>query len=70
MLIKGKDLTAVQLFEVLRTFVNRNHAIGEGKRYESEMDWVFDHAFYFIKDGSRLNRKRKYCLPKYFADIK
>lgn len=54
MLIKGKDLNDKQRAQVLAAYVYRHHAIGEGKHYPNEQAWLVDHAFYFVKDGSRL----------------
>lgn len=34
----------------------------------SDTQWLADHAFNFIKDGSRLSFRSKYAEPVYMAD--
>ena len=63
MLIKGRHLTPQQRTHVLKTYVNRFYSIGPEKHYATEEAWLNDHAFYFLKDGSRLARNRRYCEP-------
>lgn len=68
MLIKGKDLNKSQRNEVFINFVYRFHSIGPDKYYKTEQDWLNDHAFYFVKDGSRLSARHKHCVPAFMAD--
>jgi hypothetical protein len=67
-LIKGNHLTARQRNQVLAAFVHRHTAIGDGRHYPTEQAWLADHAFYFVKDGSRLAHNRRYAEPHYVAD--
>jgi hypothetical protein len=69
MTIKGQNLNDRQRALVLAAFVHRHHAIGAGKRYADDRAWIIDHAFYFIKDGSRLALNRRYCEPAYGAGL-
>lgn len=68
MLIKGADLSEKQRQQVLTAYVHRGHAIGVGKHYADEQAWLVDHAFHFLKDGSRLSRTHRFCEPHYIAD--
>lgn len=68
MLIKGQNLTERQRREVLMCYINRHHAIGEGGYYANDEAWLRDHAFHFVKDGSRLARNRHHCEPSFLAD--
>ena len=81
MLIKGKNLTDKQRKEVLNTFgyrwtvENKSrssfwHGI-HGKptmELQSDEDWLAEHAFHFVKDGSRLCFNRHHAEPHYLAD--
>jgi hypothetical protein len=67
-LIKGTALTARQREQVLAAFVHRHTAIGDGRYYPTEQAWLADHAFYFVKDGSRLARNRRYAEPHSLAE--
>lgn len=66
-LIKGAKLTADMRRQVYAAYVHRHHAIGQGKYYATENDWLVDHAFYFTKEG-QLSRKHGHCEPHYLAD--
>lgn len=82
MLIKGKNLTTYQRDLVRRVFVNRftgehkpswvNTRMPNGDEYKpmyaTDNLWIDAHAFYFVKDGSRLMENRKHCEPEYMAD--
>lgn len=68
MLIRGNRLTARQREQVLAAYVHRDHAIGDGKEYRDDADWVNRHAFYFLKDGSRLALNRHHCEPDFMGD--
>lgn len=72
MLIKGKNLSKKQRKQVLDTFVNRNTyelpIIQFREPNESDVDWLKERAFYFIKDGSRLNKNKLHCVPHYWID--
>lgn len=68
MLIKGKDLNNRQREQVFAAFVYRHYSIGPDKYYADELAWLVDHAFYFLKDGSRLSYKHKHCEPHYMSD--
>lgn len=67
MLIQGKDLNQTQKRQVLAAFCNIHWAVGDGKRYATTEQWLADHAFHFVKDGSRLSKQHKFCEPFYFA---
>lgn len=80
MLIKGSKLTAKQRKQVLSTFVMRwtieNAHVYNGKLASfkpsiepiTDEQWITEHAFYFVKDGSRLDQRKKHCEPFYMAD--
>jgi hypothetical protein len=84
MLIKGENLNTKQIEQVLSTFVNRwtienKHNINSAykrrkewiiqeKGLRSDKEWIEDHAFYFLKDGSRLMLNRKYCILSVMVD--
>lgn len=80
MLIKGSQLNLGQRAMVLERFGYRWTVENEerarrwlrGGRFADELvsdnQWVADHAFYFIKDGSRLDARRVHAEPHYLAD--
>ena len=80
MLIKGSDLNAHQKSIVLRAFIyrwtaenpNRDRAYKNISKptmpLKSDQEWLNEHAFYFVRDGSRLNRNYRHCEPAYMAD--
>lgn len=35
---------------------------------QTDNEWVKDHAFHFVADGSRLMQRRNACVPAYVAD--
>lgn len=65
MLIPGPRLNARQIELVERAYVHRSTAIGPGKYYTSDDDWIRHHAFHFTQDGSRLVYNRRYAEPYY-----
>ncbi len=80
MLIKGKDLTRRQSEQVLSAFHYR-WTTGNCMRDEvykniskptiplqTDHDWINNHAFHFVKDGSRLMYNRHHCEPEFMAD--
>lgn len=68
-LIKGANLTADQRRQVYAAYVNRFHAIGPGKHYRNDTEWLHDHAFAFNKSG-KLSGRRKWAPPHYVANPK
>lgn len=34
----------------------------------SDDEWIRKHAFYFIRDGSRLSARQHFCEPHYLAE--
>ena len=68
-LIRGDRLTKRQIEQVFAAYVYRHHAIGEGLAYRNEWAWLFDHAFYFVKNGSRLAANRPHAVPAWMADM-
>ena len=68
MLIRGVDLTERQRQQVLAAFIYRHTGIGPDKHYPDERAWLVDHAFHFVKDGSRLAANRRFAEPHYMAD--
>lgn len=66
-LIKGANLTADQRRQVYEAYVNRFHAIGPGKHYRNDTEWLYDHAFAFNKSG-KLSGRRKWAPPHYVAN--
>ena len=73
MLIKGANLNQRQRQQVLAAYVNRhtvehpNPVIGAAVK-PTDAEYINGHAFYFVKDGSRLSEKHKWCEPHYMAD--
>ena len=81
MLIKGKDLNEKQIQQVKNAFIYRwtldNHRLYEVYMNMSskptcpkisDQQWINEHAFHFLKDGSRLMANRHYAEPHYMAD--
>ncbi len=72
MLIKGEDLTPKQRQQVLAAYVHRQHntiIYPNGMRTPSGDEvWLKEHAFHFVKDGSRLSANRRYAEPKWKAE--
>lgn len=81
MLIKGSDLNQSQRKQVLNAFVHRNTiehpakwakdqkwSLPIGRIIETDTEWVNAHAFYFVKDGSRLAFRPKHAVPSYLAE--
>lgn len=66
-LIKGKDLSKNQRSQILSRYIYRHLAIGEGKYYKTEQDWLFDHAFYFKQNG-QLDERYNHCEPHYITE--
>lgn len=64
MLIKGTKLTSKQKQQVLSAYIYRRLDTTS----KSDEEWLSKHAFYFIKDGSRLNARYKHCEPIFMAD--
>lgn len=67
-LIRGDKLAPSVRDEVLRAFVHRNTiehpyppAGGDGKGTDAE--YLRTHAFYVVKDGSRLAQNYDHCVP-------
>lgn len=82
MLIKGWALTEKQRRQVLSSFVYRwtkenykrawNLYPAEQKpqiRLISDQEWLDDRAFYFVKDGSRLDKRYNHCEMSWVADL-
>lgn len=80
MLIKGSDLSEKQKQLVLNAFIYR--WTSDNRQRESswsgidgqptiplitDEEWLADHAFHFVRDGSHLSEKR-HCEPSYIAD--
>lgn len=77
MLIKGNELTPKQREEVLNAFIyrwtrdNKNPARAKTQAripLVSDDEWLQDHAFHFVTNGSRLMYNRRYCVPAYEAE--
>lgn len=82
MLIKGKNLTPEQTEIVLSAFIYRwttenvhrvriwENIVGKpAMPLQSDHDWLNEHAFYFVKDDSRLMKNRHYAEPDFMADL-
>ncbi len=65
-LIRFAQLNHTQQKAVFTQFVNRHHAIGEDRRYTTDLEWAEDHAFYVKNDGTLAN-KPTYCEPAFMA---
>lgn len=35
---------------------------------QTDGQWLRDHAFHFVRDGSRLSARHHFCVPHYLAD--
>ena len=80
MLIKGENLNPRQQSIVLNAFGYRWTVENEGRARnwlndntptnpsKSDKQWLADHAFHFIKDGSRMDARMSYCEPAFMAD--
>lgn len=78
MLINGKELTTQQIAQVKAAFVHRstfenihtvqriNPTVHVGVLTTDEQ-WIREHAFHFVKDGSRLSSKHHHCEPATMA---
>jgi hypothetical protein len=79
-LIKGSNLTDKQRAIVLSAYIYR-WTTGNSRRAEvyakigspkiplqSDETWLAEHAFHFVKDGSRLNANHHYAEPAFLAD--
>ena len=62
--IRGDKLTSKQRTQVLSAFVHRHLDTTSN----TDDEWLAKHAFYFIKDGSRLSNNRRFAVPAFFAD--
>lgn len=79
MLIKGEHLTRAQRDEVKRAFIYRWNKDNPMRQVvysridkpkiplQSDEQWIKEHAFHFVKDGSRLMFNRRFCVPAYMA---
>jgi len=80
-LIKGADLNTKQKQEVLNVFgyrwtvENKQRALqwlGNIQpptiQPQTDEEWLKEHAFYFVEDGTRLSKKRRHCEPACLAD--
>ena len=77
MLIKGEKLNQRQFEQVLNAYVHRfttgNPAAKRvhpklGEPTQTDQEWVNEHAFHFLADGSRLSWKHNHCEPAFVAD--
>ena len=71
--IAGKNLTPRQKQLVLSAYVHRSTAEHPNLHIApvrgTDADWVNEHSFYFVKDGSRLSGRHNYAQPAFMADI-
>ncbi len=81
MLIRGTELTLRQRRLILAAFSYRwTHENPHRRRVWSSIkagqptiplqtddQWLREHAFYFVKDGSRLSDRHQSCVPHYLA---
>ena len=82
MLIRGEDLSFQQRRLVLAAFSyrwthenpNRRHVWSRVQAgppslpLQTDSQWLREHAFYFVRDGSRLSHRHHFCVPHYLAD--
>ena len=64
-LIRGDKLTVQQAAQVKAAYVNCYYSRSVWPTYE---EWLAGHAFYFIKDGSRLSLRHHHCELAWMAD--
>lgn len=80
MLIKGKDLTGRQREQVLGAYIYR-WTTGNSRRLQmwrglmqptipliSDDEWIRDHAFHFVLNGSRLTANHRHAELACMAD--
>lgn len=79
MLILGSELNGSQRNQVLGAFGYRWtlenkrratnwHGVSQPTiALQSDEQWLAEHAFYFVADGSRLMANRRHCEPSYIA---
>jgi hypothetical protein len=81
MLIRGDELTLHQRRLVTAAFSyrwthenpNRKSAWSAVNKeppripLQTDAQWLREHAFYFVRDGSRLNCRQHFCVPHYMA---
>lgn len=83
MMIRGDRLTAKQKDQVLAAFIYRwtieNRKSAEANFHHggfsfpkiepcTDAQWLTGHAFYFLKDGSRLNARKPYAESAILAE--
>ena len=78
MLIKGDNLTPAQVAQVKAAFLYRwtienSHRAKQWQNcptipLQTDAVWISQHAFHFVKDGSRLSCNCRRAEPAYFAD--
>lgn len=74
MLIAGNNLTDKQRKIVLAAFVHRNtvdkpcKVVSPQPFPQTDSEWIAEHAFHFVKDGSRLMFNRHYAEPAFMAE--
>jgi hypothetical protein len=82
MLIRGDRLTPRQRRLALAAFTYRwTHENPHRQRVwsavkagqptiplQTDDQWLREHAFHFVKDGSRLSDQHRFCVPHYLAD--
>ena len=66
MLVRYNALTRRAKAQVKARYVYRHIAIGEGRAYASDVEWLQDHAFYVRKDGE-LDNRYHHCEPACMA---
>ena len=81
MLIKGENLNREQRKAVFNAFIYRwtvemiprdKEIYGSTSRptlpRQTDNEWLQEHAFHFVKDGSRLMANRHHAEPAFLAD--
>jgi hypothetical protein len=82
MLIRGNELTQHQRRLVLAAFSYRWTHENPHRRYvwsrvksgaprihrQTDTLWLREHAFHFVRDGSQLSGRHRFCEPHYLAD--
>ncbi|MBI3864889.1 MAG: hypothetical protein HY290_23685 [Planctomycetia bacterium] len=82
MLIRGAELNIRQRVLVLSAFSYRwTHENPSRKSVwsrvrsgmpliplQTDEQWLREHAFHFVRDGSRLSARHRFCEPHYVAD--
>ena len=80
-LIKGNNLNTIQQQQVLNSFIYRwttgniqcesvwHNITGKPTmQKQTDKEWLNNHSFWFLNNGSRLSQNKHYAEPAFLAD--